>query len=339
MSRVIPMLLRPRGAAAQVAIGVAAVALAAALREALTPVLGDRLPWATFFVAVLLSGISAGRVGALVACVGSAAVGSALYLRPVYATDPGVAAVAVLVFAATAACLAWVGVAFQELLVASREADRRKDDFLAMLAHEMRGPLGTILSSVEVARRSPESRAVEVDRIERQARALSRLAGDILDIARIRTGQVELQRARVALQAIVAEAVSATSFEGRVFRSTMPDEPLMVNADAARIAQVLANLLGNAVKFTPPEGVISVQCERGERDVVVRVRDSGVGISAEFLPRVFEPYVQGKHSHGPGIGLGLSIARRFVVLHGGHIEAFSDGPGKGAEFVVHLPAS
>ncbi len=338
MSRLLPVLLRSKSAWTQASLGVVAVGAAAALRQALTPALAEHLQWATFFVAVLVSAISTGRVGAAVACIASGAAGALLYLPAVYEAKPWVAAAAVIVFLASASCIGWVGVMFRELLVASADADRRKDDFVAMLAHELRGPLNVIVNATEVARHSDERPSAELDRIDRQARKLSQLANDILDIARIRTGQLEVQRARVAIQPIVADAISATSFEGRNFRSTMPDDPVYVDADAARIAQVLANLLGNAVKFTPPEGTISIQCDRDEGGVLIRVRDSGIGISAEFLPRVFEPYIQGKHSRGPGIGLGLSIARRFVVLHGGHIEAFSEGTGKGAEFVVRLPA-
>jgi PAS domain S-box-containing protein len=229
------------------------------------------------------------------------------------------------------------------------EADRRKDEFLAMLAHELRNPLAPILNGLELlrlARDNPEdverSRAV----LERQIRHVVRLVDDLLDVSRITWGKIALQMHRVDLAQIIADAVDIARphLDGRRHRLKVdvPPEPLWLDADATRLAEVVANLLDNAAKYTPEGGAISVLAERDGKDVVVRVRDTGAGMSAEVLARAFDLFAQGEptldRAHG-GLGIGLTLVRRLVELHGGTVSATSEGAGRGTEVSVRLPAA
>jgi PAS domain S-box-containing protein len=233
------------------------------------------------------------------------------------------------------------------------ESDRRKDAFLAMLGHELRNPLSPIRNAAEVMRRHGLNDATLKwvhGVIERQAGDLSRLVDDLLDIARINQDKITLRRELIELSAVVRQAVETTrpqiEARGHTFSVSMPDEPVWLDADATRLRQVLANLLNNAAKYTEPGGRITLiattaKAGSGELGIVtIRVRDTGVGISSELLPRVFEPFIQADNSLARtqgGLGIGLTLVRRLCEMHGGGVEAFSDGPGKGSEFVVRLP--
>ncbi|HWM93185.1 MAG TPA: PAS domain S-box protein [Thermoanaerobaculia bacterium] len=225
--------------------------------------------------------------------------------------------------------------------------DRRKDEFLAMLAHELRNPLGAISNAGYVLDQSPSAdpRARElVAVIGRQIRHLSRLVDDLLDVSRFTRGKIELRRCVVELRPIVEGAVETTRpvLEQREHRITvsLPDEPVRLEADATRIEQVLANLLHNAAKFTDPGGRIDLTAGVEGGQVVLRVRDNGQGIEPGLLPRIFDLFVQEDRSlartHG-GLGIGLTLVRSLVERHGGTVEAHSPGPGRGSEFVVRLP--
>jgi CheY-like chemotaxis protein/two-component sensor histidine kinase len=230
-----------------------------------------------------------------------------------------------------------------------READRRKDEFLAMLSHELRNPLAPIRNALYILDRtdpaSPQARrAKEV--ANRQIGHLTRLVDDLLDVTRIARGKIELRRARVDL-ALLARRTAEDYRELMQDRELalaleIPAHPLVLSGDETRLAQVLGNLLSNAAKFTPPGGQVTVSvAEEGGR-AVVRVRDTGAGISPEILPSLFEPFSQGQQtlarSEG-GLGLGLALVRGLAALHGGEVHASSEGPGRGAEFVVELPLS
>jgi signal transduction histidine kinase/ActR/RegA family two-component response regulator len=239
------------------------------------------------------------------------------------------------------------GVALENSLLfhAAREADRRKDEFLAMLGHELRNPLSPILTALEIMR-NKAPRAVERERtiIERQVDHMVRLVDDLLDVSRITRGKIQLKRGLIDALGVVTKAVEMTAplFEQRSqhLELDLPRGPLLVEGDGARLAQVVANLLNNAAKYTEPRGTIHVRLEREGEQGVLRVRDSGTGISPEVLPRVFEMFVQDgraiDRSQG-GLGLGLAIVRSLVELHGGTVSAHSEGPGSGSEFVVRLP--
>ena len=225
-------------------------------------------------------------------------------------------------------------------------ASQAKDEFLAMLGHELRNPLSPILTAVQLLElRGDASSARERTVIARQTQHLVRLVDDLLDVARIARGKVEIQRRAIDLVPVVASAVEMASplFEQKLHHLDVdvPDAPLVVDGDPVRLGQVVANLLTNAARYTNEGGHIALSA-RAERDeVVVRVRDDGIGISAELLPRVFELFVQGPRrvdrAEG-GLGLGLTLVHSFVGMHGGRVEVRSDGPGRGSEFTVRLPS-
>jgi signal transduction histidine kinase len=231
---------------------------------------------------------------------------------------------------------------------AAAEAESRgKDEFLAMLARELRKPLTPIrfamLTIRSQAERDPAVQRAR-DVVERQVEYQSRLLDDLLDVSRLQRNKVDLRKESLTLQTIVTEAlVRALGFaEARRHRVSvsLPEAPLLLEGDSARLTQVVANLLDNAAKFTPPGGEISVAGYREGDEIVLRVRDRGVGISPEMLPLVFDLCAQGDRGapHAEeGLGVGLTLARILVELHGGSINARSEGPGRGSEFVVRLP--
>ncbi len=239
------------------------------------------------------------------------------------------------------------GVAFEtvQLYEAAREADRRKDEFLAMLGHELRNPLSPILTALQLMRaKAPGSFERERTIIERQIDHMVRLVDDLLDVSRITRGKIQLKRGLIDTMSVLTKAVEMTAplLEQRSHHLELepPPEPLLVEGDGARLAQVMANLLNNAAKYTDPGGRIHVSVAREGEQVVLRVRDSGTGISPEVLPRVFDMFVQDgraiDRAQG-GLGLGLAIVRSLVELHGGAVSAHSEGIGRGSEFVVRLP--
>ena len=230
-------------------------------------------------------------------------------------------------------------------------ANRSKDEFLAMLGHELRNPLAPIVTALQLMQlRGDETLYKERTLIERQVRHLVRLVDDLLDVSRITSGKIELKRERIEISEIIAKAIEMASplIEQRRhnLRVDVPRHGLAVEVDTVRMAQVLANLLNNAAKYTEPHGGITVSAamENLAEDprVVLRVRDTGIGLSAEMLPRVFDLFVQERQAIDRaqgGLGLGLAIVRTLVELHGGTAEARSEGYGKGSEFIVRLTAA
>jgi len=224
-----------------------------------------------------------------------------------------------------------------------RERDRRKEQFIAEVSHELRNPLAAIANASHLlrhrlARGLDPSSALAI--LDRQVQNGTRILDDLLDVSRIARGKILLRRERLRLDALVASAVEAhravASNGGPAVSLDLPARPVFVEADPTRIEQVMANLLGNAVKHTP-SGHVRVAVDAGEGGVRVRVSDDGAGIAPGLLPKVFDPFVQGDRTHG-GLGIGLTLVRDLVTLHGGTVEARSDGPGRGSEFVVSLPA-
>jgi len=227
------------------------------------------------------------------------------------------------------------------------EADRRKDEFLATLAHELRNPLAPLRNGLQILRLSGvNGSASEQTRsmMERQLTQMVRLVDDLLDVSRIRSGKVELHKQRVEIAVVVSNAVETSrpliESCGQELAVRLPPEPVFVDADMIRLAQVFSNLLNNAAKYSERGGRIVLTVERPGSEAVVRVRDTGVGIPPEMLPRIFEMFTQVdrtlEKSHG-GLGIGLTLVKRLVEMHGGSVEAHSEGPGKGSEFVVRLP--
>ncbi len=228
---------------------------------------------------------------------------------------------------------------------AAESANRAKDEFLAMLGHELRNPLSPIVTALQLMKlQGPEGSERARTIIERQVNHLTRLVDDLLDVSRIARGKVELRTEVVEMAEVVAKAIEMASplIEQRAHELTvdMPRHGLCVDGDPVRLSQVVSNLLTNAAKYTPPGGRITVRAEAAGGEVVLRVRDSGIGISPDLLPRIFDLFVQERQaidrSQG-GLGLGLSIVRNLIERHGGSVQARSEGLGRGSEFVVRLP--
>ena len=226
------------------------------------------------------------------------------------------------------------------------DAARRKDEFLATLAHELRNPLAPIRNALQILRLVGDGPAAERNRavIERQVGQMVRLVDDLLDASRAMRGQVTLRRERVDLGAVLAHAVETAqpliTAQGHALAVAPPPGPVALDADPLRLVQVVGNLLTNAAKYTEPGGRIWLSGGRAGVVAEVRVRDSGVGIAPDLLPRVFDLFVQADHSalrSQGGLGIGLTLVRTLVELHGGTVEAHSSGPGQGSEFVVRLP--
>jgi len=250
------------------------------------------------------------------------------------------------------AVIAWFGITtdiheqkrMQERL---HEADRRKDEFLVTLAHELRNPLAPLRNSLEVMRRASE-RGLPTDGaraiMERQLTHIVRLVDDLLDLSRIARGRIELRLARTNLADALSDAVETClpQIEERRHRLSvsLPREPLFVDGDRVRLTQIFTNLLSNATKYSPPSGDIRVRLGLEEGRAVVHVADSGIGISADLLPHIFDMFSQAVRSHeltAGGLGIGLSLVKGLVEQQGGTVEARSDGLGRGSEFIVRLP--
>lgn len=240
----------------------------------------------------------------------------------------------------------------EELRLAKKaleEADRRKNEFLAVLAHELRNPLASIMAGSRLLRlpASPTRDAKQTrDMIEREVGQLSRLVDDLLDVSRIATGRVILRLEALDLRKVIDRALESTRplFDVRKQRLQfdLPREPVRVCGDSVRLVQVLSNLLSNAAKYTPTAGTISLTAGMKGRQAVVRILDNGIGIAHADLPRIFELFnhIERSRDHSEGgLGIGLTVSRRLVDMHKGSLEAFSDGPGRGSEFVLRLPLS
>jgi signal transduction histidine kinase/ActR/RegA family two-component response regulator len=226
-------------------------------------------------------------------------------------------------------------------------ADRRKDEFLATLAHELRNPLAPIRTGLDILRlRSGDAQATQraTDIMERQLRQMVRLVDDLLDVSRINTGKFAIKMGRVELKAVVNDALevvrSYIELHGHELVIDLPDRPVFLHGDATRLAQILSNLLNNAAKYTNRGGRVSLSASVEDNTLTLVVADNGIGIAQDMLDHVFEMFVQVDSTlerTNAGLGVGLSLARRLVELHGGTIEASSEGLGKGSKFTVRLP--
>ncbi len=233
---------------------------------------------------------------------------------------------------------------YQEL----RQADRRKDEFLVILAHELRNPLAAIANALHLLERHDPAGAIAhtTTAAGRQVRHMAHLLDDLRDVSRISMGKVILRKDRIDLASVLGTAVQisrpAIETRGHVLSVSLPEEALVVDGDAGRLTQVVANLLDNAAKYTPVGGRIHLSLERRGDVAAIRVRDTGHGISRDLLPHVFDLFVQDDRSPGRvegGLGIGLALVRQMVEMHGGSVEAHSEGAGKGSEFVVRLPVA
>ena len=223
----------------------------------------------------------------------------------------------------------------------------RKDEFLATLAHELRNPLAPIRNALQILKMPQlEAQTVELSRdmMERQVYHLVRLVDDLLDVSRVMRGKITLHRERVELASVVARAVETAqpliASQGHELTVRLPEESLLLDADPVRLAQIVGNLLTNSAKYTEPNGRIWLTAQREGNETVLRVRDTGIGMEPEMLSKIFDLFVQVDHaatrSQG-GLGIGLTLVKNLVEMHRGTIQAYSEGLGKGSEFVVRLP--
>jgi signal transduction histidine kinase len=243
----------------------------------------------------------------------------------------------------------YVTVAYERLrfIEELRESDRRKDEFLALLAHELRNPLAPLRNSLNIlqlmGQDDPASERIR-ETMERQVNHLVRLVDDLLEVSRITRGKVELRKENIELAAVVRNAIETSrpliDAAGLQLAISLPQEPIVLHGDPVRLAQVLANLLNNAAKYTNEGGQIWFTAREDNDEAVISIRDTGIGISAEALPKVFDMFMQGdrsaNRSHG-GLGIGLTLVRTLVELHEGTVTALSEGLGRGSEFVLRLP--
>jgi len=228
-----------------------------------------------------------------------------------------------------------------------READERKNEFLAMLSHELRNPMSAIRNAVElmkIGKLAPDKSEFARDVIDRQSSLLSHLVDDLLDISRITRGKIELRRQKFDLAKAIQSAVETNraliDARRHSIAVTAPEDRYIIDGDFARTVQIVANLVHNAAKYTTGDGQISVEVSEEGDDVLIRVRDSGIGLPPERLADIFEPFVQlerGANGSQGGLGVGLTLVKTLVELHGGNVSVSSAGPGHGSEFVVSLP--
>ena len=230
---------------------------------------------------------------------------------------------------------------------ALRESERRKDEFLSTLSHELRNPLAPVRNSLHLLKEYCKGNNLAVPVIqmmERQIKLIVRLVDDLLDLSRINHGTLILRRERVELATVVESAVETThslmEAAGHQFILSLPEKPLWLDCDSVRVSQVLANLLNNAAKYTNHGGKISLQARKQHDAVLISVRDNGIGLSPDSIASMFDMFARvdtAEARHRNGLGIGLALARRLTEMHGGTINATSNGPGKGSEFIVRLP--
>lgn len=345
----------------------AAMVMAVVLRAIADPWLGEKLPYVTLFGAVAIATRTGGRRAAGLASLAGLLATEYFFVAPRWAFRmDGPALIGMALYAATcAAIVAVIGApapvdakdvvadgevaALQHSARSLREADRRKDEFLAVLAHELRNPLAPIRVGVEVLRqRAGDPHAVDDVRgvIERQVAHLVRLVDDLLDVSRITRGQWPLRRQVADLGDVLRTAIESTrpsiDAAGLRFTVSLPATPLRVTGDPVRLAQVVGNLLANAAKYTEPGGHVWLTAAlEGER-IVVAVRDTGIGLTAEQCASVFDMFSQtarGRERAQGGLGIGLALVQEIVTRHGGRVDVRSDGPGCGSTFTVSLPSS
>jgi len=235
---------------------------------------------------------------------------------------------------------------YRRLYAELKDQERRKDEFLAVLAHELRNPLAPLRNALHLLRSEPDRDQAEQARaiMERQLDSLVRLVDDLLDVSRLMSDKVELRKETIDLAAVFARAVDVVrgqvETDGLDLIVALPEEPIRFEGDEVRLAQAIGNMLSNAVKYTDKGGRIFLSGERDQDRIVIRVRDTGIGIPPDLLPRVFDLFVQAERSltrSKGGLGIGLMLVKRLVEMHGGKVQAASDGLGRGCEFTVTLP--
>jgi signal transduction histidine kinase/CheY-like chemotaxis protein len=340
-------------------MAVLTVSAAFAIRYFLVPYTGTGAPYVLFFASIVVTSLNAGLGPGLLATAIAAPLGAYLFVMDTGYSAGKATSIAAL-FIMEGVFVSYISHLFARARTAAdesaralrrseaelREAARKKDDFLAALSHELRNPLAAIRSSVDVLRQfaldaHTEQRARDI--VDRQTTQLTRLVDDLLDVTRIARDKLQLRPERINLRSLVRLSIEdeRSVFERRqiALHERLPYARVWVDGDKVRLVQVIHNLLNNAAKFTPPGGRVEVSLETDDREAILRVKDSGIGITPDGLARVFDPFVQLglMETPEPGLGLGLALVRRVVELHGGTVHATSAGANAGSEFVVRLP--
>jgi two-component system CheB/CheR fusion protein len=320
-----------------------AVGLAVVLTSLLTGL--EESPLTLFFAAVMVSAWYGGIGPELLATGLSVMALDYFFVPPVYALGVGlVDGIRLALFALVSVLISLLNDTRKRLAEALREQNRQKEQFLIVLAHELRTPLATILYTAEhLRRRATDPDCVEKSSaiIQRQLGTLSRLISDLLDASRLRLGKLRLCKEKVDLTRVVAHAIETArplidASEHRL-EVKVPPEPVWLEGDPLRLEQVVGNLLINAAKYTAPPGRILLTVERVGRKARLGVQDTGIGLAPEVLPKVFDLFTQAENGSKGGLGIGLSLVRDLVALHGGTVAVRSPGPGKGSEFIMELP--
>jgi signal transduction histidine kinase/ActR/RegA family two-component response regulator len=353
-------------------IAIGATAAVAIIRLTISDTVGNFAPTGTFTVAIVIAAWYGGFGPGLLATVLAGLAADYLYTPDRHsfriATSSGAVALGVMLFTGVLLSLLCESLhrtrrrleaerqnlrlsvdLQQQMRDALTESDRRKDEFLATLAHELRNPLAPVRNAIHILRaRMPPTPELHWARdvIDRQVTQMTRLIDDLMDVSRITRGTFELRRDHVALDEVIRVAVETSrpgiDAAGHQLAVELPSEPLYLDADLIRLAQVFSNLLNNAAKYTGPGGRVAVTALRDGDMVSVAVQDTGIGIPAAMLTQVFEPFTQLDRSlerTRGGLGIGLALARRLVEMHGGTVAAHSAGPGQGSRFVVRLPVA
>ncbi|GEM_PF-5796527 len=326
-------------------VALASVAVAFAISFFIPDI--EPTPAILFLAAVMVSSWYGGIGPGVAATVLSVLLLDYYFLPPIHSVDLGRAEhVSLGVFLLVAVLINSNHVVQQRLERVLRQQNRRKSDFMAVLAHELRNFLAPISSSIAVVKlrgRGDKTMEESCHAAERQVRNMSRLIDDLLDVARINEGKLRLDIGPEDLREIVLHAVegvrSLMDARGHCLDVSLPSGPLPVEVDRTRVEQVLMNLLTNAAKYTDPGGRIALTMERSGAEVTLRVRDNGRGLERDMLPYIFDLFMQAETGSQGGLGIGLSLTRGLVQMHGGSITASSDGLGHGSEFVVRLPAA
>jgi signal transduction histidine kinase/CheY-like chemotaxis protein len=333
--------------------GLTAVSAIVFLAWGVAPVTDYPFEYAVFPF-VIWAALRLGQVGsssatciALAIAVWGTVHGSGPFARPNTHTSLIVLQIYMAVVAVTALLLSAAMTERRSVVALLREGDRRKNEFLAMLAHELRNPLAPLRNALHVLRLSTVTAAQAEqmrDMMERQVQHLARLVDDLLDVSRIMQGKIELRKESLDLGAIIIQAVETARplLDARNHQLTVipPPQPVRMQGDTIRLCQVLANLLHNAANYTEAGGTVQISGVREIDMAVVRVRDNGIGLEPELIPHIFDLFVQADRSTARtygGLGIGLALSRQLVEMHGGTIVASSEGPGRGSEFIVRLP--
>jgi len=307
----------------------------------------EHLPAVLFLVAVTFSAWYGGVGAGVTATALSALALDYFFLPPIYAFDFGPATWVLLgTYLIAAIFISWLQEARLRLIVALRLRDEQRSEFISVLAHELRNfiaPVSSNVAIVKVIGAGDTTIRQACDAAERQIRSMTCLINDLLDAARITQGKLQLNLVTVDLRGVITEAVEAArpliESRGHRLETSIPAGPMDLLADPVRLEQVFLNLLTNAAKYTDPGGRIWVIVERQDSGLMTRVRDDGKGLDPKVAPQLFGMFVQADNSSQSGLGIGLSLAKRLVEMHGGRVTAFSAGLGRGSEFQVYLPAT